>query len=154
MACGPTNLNEQNNDDSEHLNTMAAFNELTTMPTEVDLLLNEPELSHEPQSEDTGNGISKANTMIVDYSETSGHEIGGEHAELQHEVVEDLSLESCLMYSSIKDSVPEAAQTAEVISISLEILFAGLIKTFEWITIFGLIPPEFGLLFLINFKLY
>ncbi|KAH9632501.1 hypothetical protein HF086_017049 [Spodoptera exigua] len=49
-----SNLNEKNNDGSEDLNTMAAFNELTTMPTEVELLLNEPELSHEPQFEDTG----------------------------------------------------------------------------------------------------
>lgn len=102
-----SNLNEQNNDGSEDLNTMAAFNELPTIPTEVELLLNEPELSHEPQSEDTG--ISKANTMVVDYSETSGHEIGGEHVELQNQVVEGLPLESCIIYSSINDSIPEAA---------------------------------------------
>lgn len=109
-----SNLNEQNNDGSEDLNTMAAFNELTTMPTEVELLLNEPELSHEPQSEDTG--ISKANTMVVDYSETSGHELGGEHVERQNKVVEELPLESCIIYSSINNSIPKAAQTVDVIS--------------------------------------
>lgn len=38
-----SNLNEQNNYGSEDLTTMAALNELTTMPTEVELLLNEPE---------------------------------------------------------------------------------------------------------------
>lgn len=84
------------------------------MPTEVELLLNEPELSHEPQSEDTG--ISKANTMVGDYSETSGHEISGEHVELHHQAVEEKPLESCIIYSSINDSIPEAAQTVEVIS--------------------------------------
>lgn len=109
-----SNLNEQNNAGSEDLNTMPAFNELTTMPTEVELLLHEPELSHEPQSEDTGR--SKANTMVVDYSETSGHEIGGEHVELQNQVVEELPLESCIIYSSINDSIPEAAQKVDVIS--------------------------------------
>lgn len=39
------NSNEQNNDSSEDLTIMAALNELTTMPTEVELLINEPELS-------------------------------------------------------------------------------------------------------------
>lgn len=64
------------------MTTLAALNELTKMPTEVELLLNEPELStHEPQSKDTG--TSKTNTMVDDYSGISGHE-KPLNVELQH----------------------------------------------------------------------
>ncbi|XP_037876215.1 uncharacterized protein LOC105842057 [Bombyx mori] len=109
-----SNLNEQNNDGSEDFTTMAALNELTTMPTDVELLLNEPELStHEPQSKDTG--TSKTNTMIDDYSGTSGH-LKPLNVELQHQGVEELSLSSCINLTSTNDPIPEAVQMVEVIS--------------------------------------
>lgn len=108
-----TNLYEQDNG-LKDFNTMTAFNELTTMPTEVQLLLNAPELStHEPQSVDTG--TSRINTIVVDYSETAEQK-KPLPVDLHHLGVDKIPLAPCITNSPINNSVPKAVQNVEVVS--------------------------------------